>query len=306
MILFASGRCDIAAYYSDWFFHRLKAGFVDVRNPYNPHQISRIPLTENNVDAILFCTKNPMPMLSRLEKIPFPFLFHVTMTPYHHDVEPNVFDKHQICAGVKRLARMIGKQRVVLRYDPILLTPRYDVDYHIRAFTKLIDTLHDSCDRVIISFVDLYKNTRANQEKIAMRALRKSDMIAIAKVLAPIGNKYGLPIQTCAEAVDLSSYGIESGACISREIMERLLNRPYDPPQGKGVHDCACLPTVDIGDYNACAHLCRYCYANYDETQVKERMKTHDPHSSVLIGHLTSEDKITIRKEKDYKQMPLF
>ncbi len=306
MILFASGRCDIAAYYSDWFFQRIQAGFVDVRNPYNPHQISRIPLTDANVDAILFCTKNPLPMLSRLHEIPFPYLFHVTLTPYHQDVEPNVFDKQQICAGIKHLAKQIGKERVVLRYDPILLTHRYDLDYHIRAFTKLVNTLHDSCDRVIISFVDLYKNTKANQQKIGMRSLSQADMIAIGKSFGLIGKKYHLPIQTCAEPIDLSSYGIQNDACISKTMMERLLHHPYDPPQGKGIRNCACLPTVDIGDYNACAHLCRYCYANYDEIQVKERMKMHDPHSSILLGHLSEDDQITIRKEKDHKQMPLF
>lgn len=306
MILFASGRCDIAAYYSDWFFKRLEDGFVDVRNPFNAHQISRIPLTANNVDAVLFCTKNPLPMLPRLDEIPFPFLFHVTLTPYHHDVEPNVLDKRAICAGIRQLAKQIGKERVVLRYDPVLLSDRYSVDYHIRAFAKLIETLHDSCDRVIISFVDLYKNTRANQHKIQMKQLTENDMIAIAKGFAPIGAKYQLPIQTCAEKIDLSPHGIENGACVSQTMMEQLLRRPYEPSQGKAVRDCACLPTVDIGDYNACAHLCRYCYANYDEAQVKTRMKTHDPCSSVLLGHLTKEDQITIRKEKEHRQMPLF
>lgn len=306
MILFASGRCDIAAYYSDWFFHRIQAGFVDVRNPYNPHQISRIPLTEANVDAILFCTKNPLPMLSRLHKIPFPFLFHVTLTPYHHDVEPHVIDKQKLCTGIKDLAARIGKERVVLRYDPILLSKRYDIAYHIRAFAKLMEQLHDSCDRVIISFVDYYRNTKANAQKIGMLPIHEADMITIAKGLAPIAAKYHLPIQTCAETMDLTPYGIETGACVSKAGMERLLHRPYLPKQGKPIRNCACLPTVDIGDYNACAHLCRYCYANYDEAQVKKRMRMHDPHSSVLLGTLTADDHITVRKEKDHQQLPLF
>lgn len=306
MILFASGRCDIAAYYSDWFFQRIKAGFVDVRNPYDPHQISRIPLTEANVDAILFCTKNPLPMLPRLKEIAFPFWFHVTLTPYHQDIEPNVIDKQKICDGIRSLAAQIGRERIVIRYDPILFTARYDIAYHVRAFTKLVETLHDCCERIIISFVDLYRNTKANAQKIGLLPLREADMIAIAKHFGPIAAKYQLPLQTCAEAIDLSPYGITAGSCISQSIMEQLLHRPYAVPRGKPVRNCACLPSVDIGDYNACAHLCRYCYANYDEAQVKQRMGTHDVESSVLLGKITAADHITVRREKHVRQLPLF
>ena len=97
MILFVSGRCDIPAFYSEWFFHRLEAGFVDVRNPYNEHQISRIRLSDDVVDCILFCTKDPRPMLPRLKEIPFPYLFHVTLTGYHSDIEPGVRDRKGSC-----------------------------------------------------------------------------------------------------------------------------------------------------------------------------------------------------------------
>ena len=122
MILFVSGRCDIPAFYTPWFFHRLKEGYVNVRNPYDPHQISRIFLDEKNIDAILFCTKNPLPMLSRLDEIPFPFLFHITLTAYHKDIERHVPDKTKIIEGIKKLSEKIGKDKVIVRYDPVSYT----------------------------------------------------------------------------------------------------------------------------------------------------------------------------------------
>lgn len=305
MIIFVSGRCDIPAFYSEWFFKRLQEGFVDVRNPFNPHQISRIPLNEQNVDAFLFCTKNPTPLLQHLDAITIPSLFHITLTSYHEDIEPHVPDKKMIIQAIKELSKQVGKERVVLRYDPILLSDRYTCEYHRKAFASLLEQLQDAISLVIISFVDLYKNTKANYQSMHLKEMDEQDMREIGKVLGEIATQYHMPIQTCAEVIDLSDVGIQQGACVSKEIMEGLLQRPYEPSKGKTPRTCKCLPFVDIGDYNACAHLCKYCYANYNEKEVRARMLRHDPNSSVLLGHITEEDKITIRKEKGYQQLPL-
>ena len=141
MILFVSGRCDIPAFYSTWFFNRLQEGFVDVRNPFNPHQISRIYLNEQNIDGILFCTKNPIPMMNRLEEVPFLYQFQITLTPYHEDIEEHVASKKEIVNAVREMSLRLGKDRVIVRYDPILLTPKYTVEYHRRAFEKLCSQL---------------------------------------------------------------------------------------------------------------------------------------------------------------------
>jgi len=306
MILFVSGRCDIPAYYSAWFFQRLKEGFVDVRNPYNPHQISRIPLSVANVDALLFCTKNPMPLLPRLDEIPFPYLFHVTVTPYHRDIEPYVPNKKEVIQAVKQLSERIGKDRVVVRYDPILLSDRYDIAYHGKAFEKLVKSLHGAVDTIIISFVDMYKNTRMHKNSMYMLPMSEKDMRQLGKVIGSIAMRYGIRVQTCAEGIDLSAYGVQQGACVSKELMEHLLQHPYEAPKGAPLRNCKCIPTVDIGDYNACANLCKYCYANYDENAIRQRMRTHDPLSSVLLGHITKEDVITVRQEKAVRQTMLF
>ncbi len=306
MILFVSGRCDIPGYYSEWLFHRFQAGFVDVRNPYDAHQISRIPLDDANVDALLFCTKNPLPLIDRLTEIPFPFLVHVTLTPYHRDLEPYVPDKEAIIDAIRLLAQTITKQRIVVRYDPIVLSDRYDLAYHAKAFEKLVSRLYRDVNTFIISFVDWYRNTRIHRNEMHLHDITSKDMLRVGACFGKIADHYNVTVQTCGEAIDLSQYGIVKGACISKDIMERLLGHPYEAGIGKATRDCGCIPTVDIGDYNACAHRCRYCYANYDEGLISERMKMHDPHSSVLLGHIGESDIITERKEKRQRQLLLF
>lgn len=298
MILFVSGRCDIPAFFSEWFFRRIEEGFVDVRNPYNEHQISRILLNEEYIDCILFCTKDPGPMLERLEEIPFPFLFHVTLTGYHSDIEPGVRNKKDILEAIKMLSKKIGKDRVIVRYDPILLNQRYTPAYHGKAFASLCQQLDGYVNTYIISFVDLYKNTKKHAAHLGMVSMNDGNMLAVAKELYKSVRKYGIRVQTCAESIDLSDYGIRQGECVNREDLKQRLGREILLPTGKSVRSqCHCLPTVDIGDYNACAHFCRYCYANYDEKIIQSKLQQHDPNSSLLIGHICPEDKVTIRKD---------
>lgn len=306
MILFVSGRCDIPAFYNDWLFHRLAAGFVDVRNPFDAHRISRIPLHEGTVDALLFCTKNPLFLAQRLEEIPFPYMIHVTLTPYHKDMEPFVPNKEAVIETIKEIGKRIGKKRIAVRYDPILINDRYHIAYHAKAFERLAQQLQGYVETVIISFVDLYRNTRMHMREMGMKALNEADMRALGKVIGEIGSAYGLKLQTCGEKVDLRTYGIKRGACISKEIMEELLGHPYEVGKGKAVRDCGCIPTMDIGDYNACAHRCKYCYANYDESRIAARMKTHDPLSSVLLGYVEEGDVIVTRSKRKYRQNVLF
>lgn len=307
MILMISGRCDIPAFYSEWFFQRIKEGFVDVRNPFNERQISRIYLNEKNIEGACFCTKNPIPMLDRLDEIPFPYYYHITITPYQNDIEPNVMNKTKIMEAIKTMSKKIGKEKVFIRYDPIVLTSTYTLDYHERAFNRLCAQLQGNIAGIVISFVDDYKNLRKHQKETNIKELNQQQMMDVAKRIGPIGKKYNIPIQTCAEQIDLSSYDISNTPCFDKVTMEKIFKRQITVTSQKGVrNNCDCLPTVDIGDYNCCSHHCKYCYANYDEQQIQQRMKLHDPKSSVLIGHLTKEDQIRIREEKKVQQPSLF
>lgn len=308
MILNVSGRCDIPAYFSDWFFNRLEEGFVDVRNPYNEHQISRIYLNKEQIDAIIFCTKNPLPMLERIDEIPFPFMFHVTLTPYHNDIEPNLPEKKEIINAIKKLSEKIGKKRIVVRYDPILINSRYTLDYHVHAFEKLCESLEDYVDTYVISFLDDYQNTRKNKRILNHQTMTQTLAHQFATCIYPTIQKYHISVQTCAESsYDLSDCGIIDKPCFSKDVIEKITGHPYADESHKGVRkQCSCIETVDIGDYNCCMNGCRYCYANYDEKKILERMMQHNPTSSVLIGTLSLEDKIIERKSKKVKQISLF
>ena len=135
MILNVSGRCDIVAFHTQWFINRYNEGFVDVRNPFYPKLVNRIYF--DDVEAIVFCTKNPNPIIKYLNKIDKPILFHITLTPYHKDIEPNVIDKKNVIDGIKKISNIIGSDYIYVRYDPILVNDRYTIDYHIKAFNKI-------------------------------------------------------------------------------------------------------------------------------------------------------------------------
>ena len=302
MILFISGRCDIPAFYMPWFMNRIKEGFVDVRNPYDVHQISRVLLEPEIIDCLYFCTKNPLPFVPHLSEIPFPYFIHVTITPYHEDVEPSVPDKHQIIEAVKLLSKRLGKDRVMVRYDPILINQRYTVEYHKKAFHTLMSQLEGYVDTCILSFVDLYKNTKANQIHMKLETLDEQAIIEMAKSFQQTAKLFHIHLQTCAEKnYDLSQYEIYDRPCVDIKQVHAVTGKPIQYRKLPSIRKqlCDCLPTVDIGDYNACAHACLYCYANYNAKQVHDRMKLHDSTSSVLLGHVETDDRVTIRK--DYK-----
>ena len=163
MILNVSGRTDIVAFYTKWFMNRYREGFVDVRNPFNFQLVSRINF--EHVDAILFCTKNPIPILEYLKEIDKPMLFHVTITPYKTDVEPNVPSKTKIIEAVKKLSNIIGIENLYIRYDPMFLSDKYNIEYHKKAFERMCLLLNGYvklCDTniaklVFVLFLSLYE-----------------------------------------------------------------------------------------------------------------------------------------------------
>ena len=295
MILFASGRTDIPAFYSNWFINRVKAGFVDVRNPFNQKLVSRIYFSD--VDLIMFCSKNPLPMINKLDILKVPVLFHVTITPYSKDVEPNIPDKRLIIEGVKKLSLVLGIDNVVLRYDPIFLSDKYNVDYHIRAFDKLCKNLNGYVNKIIVSFMDEYKNVRSNKNILKYRAFTREDYKKIGEAFSKSAMDNGMSVQTCFEDEDLTQYGFVKGECLSHELAYILTGKKFKSSNVRKEKKCECVQMVDIGDYNSCMHMCKYCYANYDEKAVSSNFKLHDDNSSLLIGSVQSDDVIKVRKK---------
>ncbi|MBQ6779943.1 MAG: DUF1848 domain-containing protein [Treponema sp.] len=308
MLLFASGRTDIPAFYAEWLMNRLRAGFVDVRNPYYGQQVTRYKLTPDVTDCFVFCTKNPAPMLPYLDELRsfgFGLYFFVTITPYGKDIEPNVPEKSAVIDATIELSERLGKERVCWRYDPIFVDQTYSVSFHIREFRKMAEALRGATDRCIISFIDLYEKTKKNFPGVEEVSL--SDQQFLAQAFSRVGEETEIRIETCAEKADLSAYGVEAGACVSRHWIERAtgfsLVSPL-PRQNLRQH-CGCIATHDIGAYNSCPHLCRYCYANYDAALVRKNFARHNPKSSFLLGEAAESDEVHEAKQVSLRDRQL-
>lgn len=295
MILNVSGRTDIVAFYSKWFLNRLKEGYVDVRNPFNPNLVSRINF--DDVDLILFCTKNPIPIVDKLGDIKIPYIFHVTITPYKDDIEPNLPSKSKIIEAVKKISTRVGIDNIYVRYDPIFISEKYNIEYHIKAFTKLCSLLKGYVKTIIVSFIDNYKNVRKNLPYLKYRSFTEEDYKLIGENFSKIAKDNNMVVQTCFEERNLTEYGFIKGECMSKELAFKLTGKTYKKWQARKGNACNCVELVDIGVYNSCNHLCKYCYANYDESKVKENINNHDINSSLLIGHINSDDIIKPRKK---------
>ena len=295
MILNVSGRTDIVAFYTPWFMNRYKEGFVDVINPFYNKQISRIYFSD--VDAIMFCTKNPIPILPYLNKIDKPILFHVTLTSYKNDIEPNVPPKGEIITAIKKLSRIIGIDNLYIRYDPVLLNEKYNINYHTKAFDNLCKLLNGYVKNIIISFVDDYKNVRKNMNVLKLKDFTDDDYKCIGNNFSKSAKENGMTVQTCFEENNLVQYGFIKRDCIGADLAFKLTGKTnFKKWKARTEEKCECVEMVDIGVYNSCKHFCKYCYANYDELKVKENLKEHDPNSSLLIGHINDSDIIKIRK----------
>lgn len=295
MVLNVSGRTDIVAFYSDWFMNRIKEGFVDVRNPFNKKLVSRVYFED--VDLILFCTKNPIPILDKIEKIDKPILFHVTLTPYKRDIEVNVPPKGKIIEAIKKLSNIIGKDNICVRYDPIFISDEYTLDYHIRNFDKLCTLLNGYVQTIIVSFIDDYKNVRKNMKSIRYRNFTENDYKMIGESFSLSAKKNNMTVQTCFEDRHLEEYGFIIQDCLSHELAYYLTGKKYKNWTARKEGKCECVQMVDIGVYNSCSHFCKYCYANYSEKDVMNNFKNHDDSSSLLVGHLTEEDVVKIRRK---------
>lgn len=311
MILSASRRTDIPNYYSEWFINRVKEGFLYVRNPVSVHQISRINLSPSFVDCIVFWTKNPLPMMDKLDDLQsYPYYFQFTLTGYGKEIEPNLPDKRKtMIPAFRELSRKIGKERVIWRYDPIIFTDRYTEEYHRKAFQAIAESLCGYTEQVVISFVDLYAKTKKNMQGTHMVSVSQRRMEEFASELSRIARTNKMRIAACAEELDLSACGIERSSCIDQQLIERLIGCRIDAQKDKNQRgECRCIESVEVGAYHTCRSGCRYCYANDSAGRVKENCRLYHPESPLLCGVISDKDIITERRMKSLKieQMNLF
>ncbi len=302
MIISASRRCDIPSYFGDWFINRLNAGYVLIQNPYNSNRLSKAILTPQTVDIIVFWTKNPIPFLKHLPQIDtlgYPYYFEFTLTPYGKDIEKNLPSKTELIAAFIALSKQLGTNRIVWRYDPIIIDEAHDIAYHKQNFTDMAKQLCGYTNRCVISFVDSYKNVAARMGQNIKYDMSLRNIHEISDVFSEIAKQNGIEIFTCAEKYNLEKYGIQHGACIDKGIIERILNCNINNIKDKNQRDeCLCLESIDIGTYNCCANNCAYCYALKSEHSALENIKNHNPLSPLLIGNLRDDALITNRPTK--------
>lgn len=307
MILSASRRTDIPAFYADWFFKRISEGYVCVRNPMNVHQVSSISLSPEVVDCIVFWTKNPAPMLPRLGELQkYDYYFQYTVNAYGKDVEPCVPPLEERLRTFRELSARIGKERVIWRYDPIMFTDRYTPEFHLEQFTRIAEELNGYTEKCVFSFVDVYptKNLK-NLRQLRQMTVSDDAMDLLLGGMADKAKEYGLTLATCAEKVDLARFGIAHNSCIDRELIERIVGCPLKTAPDGQREFCQCIKCDDIGAYDTCTHFCAYCYANFRHDIVKKKSETYDVDSPLLCDAIDpTEDKVTQRPVKSMKQPP--
>jgi len=301
MIISVSRRTDIPAFYSDWFFTRLQEGFVLVRNPMNMHQVSKIKLTSDVVDCFVFWTKNPAAMIERhsnnLQKMQIPFYFQFTVNPYNKIIEQFVPEKKMVFDTFISLANLIGKERMIWRYDPIIFTDTIDFAYHVKYFELIAQKLAPYTNKCIISFLDFYKKTQRNMQAIPFSDPSLEQKLDLSRQLYTIASELGLKLVTCAEMLDLSEIGIRHGKCIDSGLIAHLCGGKVLAKKDKNQREeCGCIESIDIGTYNTCKHGCLYCYANFNREIVEKQALLHNPLSPLLCGELTEDDKIKARE----------
>lgn len=304
MILSVSRRTDIPNYYSDWFYHRIKEGFLYVRNPMNIHQVSKIDLSPEVVDCIVFWTKNPEPIMKRLDELnQYSYYFQFTLTGYGRDVECNIpHKKNEMIPIFQKLSEQIGRKKVIWRYDPILFTKVYTPEYHLKAFEEIATALKGYTDKCVISFVDTYAKNKKNMKSLEAYEIGYTKIQEVARRLAEITHDNGMAIASCAETLDLKQCGIEHNSCIDQKLIEDIVGYKICAQKDKSQRkECGCIESVEVGTYNTCKTGCKYCYANYSPESVRGNCQNYNPKSPLLCSVITHQDKITERKVKSLK-----
>ena len=308
MILNTGSRTDIPAFYSDWFYNRIQEGYCLVRNPYYPEQVTKYVLSPQVIDAIVFCTKNPQPMLDRLSMLSqYCTFWFVTITPYEQDIEPYVPHWSKVIDSFRYLSRQVGVDRMSWRYDPVFISQKYSVSYHIERFEQMAEDLQGYTRQCVVSFIDLYEKTKRNFPQA--RSVTAAQQEQLIEAFSKIAAAKGMQIHLCCEDRALTRANVDADGCLSQTVLERAIGSALHVPKKKMARDaCSCLLGADIGMYNTCGHGCLYCYANYDNESVRVNRKLHDPASPLLIGHLHETDIIKEAEQKLWQdgQLSLF
>ncbi len=301
MIINTGGRTDTVQYYTEWLLKRFAEGYVLSRNPLFPNKVSRYELTPDKVDCVVFCSKNYEPILSRLHEITdrFPTYFHYTITAYGKEIEPGVPGIEKSMDTLVKLSEKVGKQRIAWRYDPVLLTEKYTVSYHLQTFERMARTLSGYVDRCIFSFVETYKKLEINMPELL--PLSEGEKESLAQAFGKIAAKYKMTVQTCGTNADYTKYGINPSGCMTLDILGRANGMEFKDLKHKGMREgCHCIESRDIGAYDTCLNGCKYCYANKNPRKAFDNYKFHDPNSPLLLGKVKETDAVKESEQRSF------
>lgn len=273
-IISASRRTDIPAFYAEWFMSRIRASHCHVTNPFNARQVTTVSLKPEDVTAIVFWTRNARPMMEHLDELDargYRYYFQYTITGYPRSLEPGVPSLQESINTLKHLAARIGRDRVVWRYDPILITTVTDFSFHHANFATLTTALRDSTRRVVVSVFDPYSSAvrrlsaiREQGVEVILEPQHLPEFADLMGDLASCAVSNGLEIVSCAEKIDLSRHGIRTGKCVDDALIRQVLHVEAPTAKDKAQRKvCLCVESKDIGTYNTCRHGCLYCYGQH-------------------------------------------
>lgn len=301
MIISASRRTDIPAFHSEWMMNRLRAGYALVRNPVSRTTVHRVDLTRGNVDCIVFMTKDPGPMVDNMREVArmgHTALFQVTLTPYGKDLEPGVRFKADINDSCMDMAGIIGRDRMVWRYDPVILNAGISMEYHRRKFSMMCSEASQWTDRCVFSFVDIYGRLLGLEGAGVIRRVSPEEMDAFARMASEVARDHGMTLSCCCPRRDLSRFGIEPRGCLDAATL-RSLDIPYDSARSDLREGCLCVRSVDIGEYGTCGHGCVYCYAGGDGGI--RRLYSDD--TELLWGAVMPRDRVVDMRGRDAERL---
>ena len=306
MIISASRRTDIPAFYTPWLFNRLRAGEVLVRNPYHRRQISRIRLDPEVVECVVLWSKNPAPLLPHLDTIQslgFPLLLHFTITGCEPGLEPGLPGIDERVATFGTISRILGPERVLWRFDPILLTRSQGAEVVVERFAALARQLQGCTRQCSISFVSLYAKCRRQLAGIDLHPSDEAMQVSLARRLDALARHHGIRLVACCDTLLTKTCGIAPAHCIDAAQIGALIGVPLRSRKDSGQRpECGCTLSVDIGAYDSCTHGCRYCYATTSARTAARNVTAHDPNSPLLIGHLHGDEIIRQREMVSLRQ----
>lgn len=297
-IISASRRTDIPAFFADWFMTRIRAGCFQRINPFNSRQSTRCSLAPEDVDAIVFWTKDPRPLLPYLAELDgrgYRYCFHFTLNPYAAVFEPHTPPLRERIETFRELAGRIGPRRVIWRYDPIILSSITPVEFHLQQAGDIAAALTGSTERLVFSLLDFYGKARGRLQQLQERSgivisditapERRGELESLAAGLKAIADSHGLRLLSCAEELDLAAFGVEHGSCIDAGLIRELTGSDSKFGRDRSQRPaCRCVKSVDMGMYNTCRFGCVYCYANLGEAAVRANLARHNPRGAALLG----------------------